>query len=257
VNRLFKTFRPAGFFLYHRLFNRLQKCTHYSRLYKRLQSVNGLWERQCANFFTARCYASAVLAMGLCLSVTSRCSIETAERIELQVFGTWASFHPSYTVLKGNSVVGGRGGSCPRQLPPGAAGEGGAKLPHQKYFATNEYRSEYDKLWRMSQKYLIATNFGYFLPRLLKHYLFCCTAFYFHAPCAPPQKKNIGRGRTSLVLFPGAENPSYATVSSSSCSSCCSGSGDRSANSVKSKTHSHGEKLCHNDNANNMLVLVF
>ena len=39
-------------------------------------------------FFTARCYASAVLAMGLCpyLSVTSRCSIETAERIEL-VFG--------------------------------------------------------------------------------------------------------------------------------------------------------------------------
>ena len=38
-------------------------------------------------FFTARCYASAVLAMGLCpsvcLSVTSRCSIETDERIEL------------------------------------------------------------------------------------------------------------------------------------------------------------------------------
>jgi len=39
--------------------------------------------------FTTRCYASAVLvlAMGLCLSVclsvTSRCSIETAERIEL------------------------------------------------------------------------------------------------------------------------------------------------------------------------------
>jgi len=42
------------------------------------------------SLFTARCYASAVLAMGLCLSVrlsvTSRCSIETAERIEL-VFG--------------------------------------------------------------------------------------------------------------------------------------------------------------------------
>ena len=35
--------------------------------------------------FTARCYASAVLAMGLCvrLSVTSRCSIETVERIKL------------------------------------------------------------------------------------------------------------------------------------------------------------------------------
>ena len=56
--------------------------------------------------FTARCYASAVLAMALCpsVSVTSRCSIETAERIEL-VFGMWASFQPSYTVLKGNSVI--------------------------------------------------------------------------------------------------------------------------------------------------------
>jgi len=42
-----------------------------------------------ASILTARCYASAVLAMGLCpsvsvcLSVTSRYSIETAERIEL------------------------------------------------------------------------------------------------------------------------------------------------------------------------------
>ena len=39
------------------------------------------------NVFTARCYASAVLAMGLCpsvsVSVTSRCSIETDERIDL------------------------------------------------------------------------------------------------------------------------------------------------------------------------------
>ena len=50
--------------------------------------------------------------MGLCLSVclsvylsvTSRCSTKTAERIEL-VFGVWASFHPFYTVLKGNSVI--------------------------------------------------------------------------------------------------------------------------------------------------------
>ena len=40
-----------------------------------------------------------VLAMALCLSVTSRCSIETAERIELG-FGKEASFHLSYTVLK-------------------------------------------------------------------------------------------------------------------------------------------------------------
>ena len=56
--------------------------------------------------FTARCFAPAVLAMGLCpsVSVTSRCSIETAERIEL-VFGMWVSFHPFYTVLKGNSII--------------------------------------------------------------------------------------------------------------------------------------------------------
>ena len=45
-----------------------------------------------APVFTGRCYASAVLAMGLCLSVsvclsvTSRSSTKTAERIEL-VFG--------------------------------------------------------------------------------------------------------------------------------------------------------------------------
>ena len=32
------------------------------------------------SFFTARCYASAVLAMGLCLSVTSRCSTKSAKR---------------------------------------------------------------------------------------------------------------------------------------------------------------------------------
>ena len=38
------------------------------------------------------------------LSVTSRCSTKTAERIEL-VFGMWAFFHPSYTVLKGNLVI--------------------------------------------------------------------------------------------------------------------------------------------------------
>jgi len=38
------------------------------------------------------------------VSVTSRSSTKTAERIEL-VFGMRASFHPSYTVLKGNSVI--------------------------------------------------------------------------------------------------------------------------------------------------------
>ena len=45
---------------------------------------------RCSYFFAAPCYASAVLAMGLCLSVglsvTSPSSSKTAERIEL-VFG--------------------------------------------------------------------------------------------------------------------------------------------------------------------------
>ena len=40
----------------------------------------------------------------LCLSVTSRCSIETAERMELGV-GAGASIYLSYTVLKGNSRI--------------------------------------------------------------------------------------------------------------------------------------------------------
>jgi len=57
----------------------------------------------CPRSIAIRFYR-AMLCMGLCPSVTSRCSIETAERIELVVFGTSASFHPSYTVLSGNSV---------------------------------------------------------------------------------------------------------------------------------------------------------
>jgi len=60
----------------------------------------------------AVCFYCAMLSIrgtshepvSVCLSVTSRCSTKTAERIEL-VFGMWASFHPSYTVLKGNSGV--------------------------------------------------------------------------------------------------------------------------------------------------------
>ena len=49
--------------------------------------------------FTARCYASAVLAMGLCLSV--RLSVR-----HKSVFFWHVSFlHPSYTALKGNSVI--------------------------------------------------------------------------------------------------------------------------------------------------------
>jgi len=44
------------------------------------------------------------LALCLCLSVTSRCSNETAERIELG-FGVGVFYYLSYTVLKGNSGI--------------------------------------------------------------------------------------------------------------------------------------------------------
>jgi len=61
-----------------------------------------------SRFFWRHAKLARVLAMALCLcwsvclsvsvSVTSRCYIETVERIRL-VFGTRASFHLSYTVL--------------------------------------------------------------------------------------------------------------------------------------------------------------
>ena len=44
------------------------------------------------------------VSASVCPSATSRYSVETDERIEL-VFGMSAFFHPSYTVLKGNSVI--------------------------------------------------------------------------------------------------------------------------------------------------------
>jgi len=57
----------------------------------------------------ARRYASAgtlavALCLSVCLSVTSRNSIETAERIELG-FGTGGLLHPSYSMLKENSGI--------------------------------------------------------------------------------------------------------------------------------------------------------
>jgi len=63
-------------------------CFHVSKKRVRFYHVVGLYAFRVVlwpyfDVITARCYASAVLAMGLCPSVTSRCSIETAERIEL------------------------------------------------------------------------------------------------------------------------------------------------------------------------------
>jgi len=60
------------------------------------------------SFYPLDVMLARLLAMALCpsvcLSVTSRSSIETVERIEL-VFGMRASFHPSCTVLKENSGI--------------------------------------------------------------------------------------------------------------------------------------------------------
>ena len=61
-------------------------------------------QRETEAIFTrARCYTSTGDSC-VCLSVTSPCSIETDERIEL-VFGVVASFHLFYAVLKGNSGI--------------------------------------------------------------------------------------------------------------------------------------------------------
>ena len=51
-----------------------------------------------------RCTSHGPVSVRLCPSVTSWCSIETVERMEL-VFGMWASFHPSYIVLEENPVI--------------------------------------------------------------------------------------------------------------------------------------------------------
>ena len=64
------------------------------------------------------------LCLSVCLSVTSRSSIDKVERIEL-VVGTGASFHPSYTVLKRNSGV-----SKIRVLPSGTL----SQTPHLENF---------------------------------------------------------------------------------------------------------------------------
>ena len=49
-------------------------------------------------FYPRDAMLAVVLAMVLCLSVTSRCSVEVVGRIEL-VFGMEASFDQSYTVF--------------------------------------------------------------------------------------------------------------------------------------------------------------
>jgi len=71
-------------------------------------------------FLPARRYASAGTSYGpvsACLSVTSRSSVETAERIELGL-DMGGSFHLSYTVLNGTSGIFTSKGYFPLELCP-------------------------------------------------------------------------------------------------------------------------------------------
>jgi len=87
-------------------------------------------ERRSASAGTSYGHVSVCLCRCLCLSVTSLSSIETDGRIEL-VFGVGASFHLSYTVLKGNSGI-----FKMRVIPSGTL----TKIPDFKNFAS-AYRS--------------------------------------------------------------------------------------------------------------------
>ena len=77
---------------------------HTGYFQRDLSSTTSCYLLLLVSFLPARRYGSAVLAVTLCLSatVTSRSSIETAERIEL-VFGTESPFHIRIgTVLQEN-----------------------------------------------------------------------------------------------------------------------------------------------------------
>ena len=64
----------------------------WSREVTRAPVISPVCLRQCL-FLPMQCYSSTVLTMALCLSVTSRFSVETAERIELG-FGMGSFLRP-------------------------------------------------------------------------------------------------------------------------------------------------------------------
>ena len=61
--------------------------------------------RRCPSAGTSYGPVSVCLCLSVPVSVTSRCSVKTAERIKLGFFGMEASFHLSYTILKENSGI--------------------------------------------------------------------------------------------------------------------------------------------------------
>ena len=89
-----------------------------------ISSEQMLFYPRDARLCYARRYASVAtshdpvsVCLCLCLSVTSRCSIEMAERIEV-VFRMGASFHPSHTVLKKEIRVSSKIRAFPSELCP-------------------------------------------------------------------------------------------------------------------------------------------
>ena len=96
-----------------------------------------------------------------------------------------------------------RGGQM-GQLPIGAAGEGRKQLD-QRYFMTNRHKNEDDKVFRMSQKSIVATNCRYF-ANLFRHWLLHCYIFIIlSGPSAPSwgwaQGLGIGGIRGALHCF--------------------------------------------------------
>ena len=107
-------------------------------------------------------------------------------------FGAWASFHPSYTVLKGNSVVGGRGGSCPRVQQ--ARGAQNCLTKNILLLTSTEVSMINSDEWAKS--ILSLQTLAIFCLVCLSITYSVALHFYFllSSPVRPPQKKTLGEG---------------------------------------------------------------
>ena len=94
-------------------FNDFPEIVPIREIITKIEYRHSIWRRGCYPLWVlpAQRYANAMavclclsVCLSVCLFVTSGCSFETAERIEL-VFSMGDSFHLSYTVLKGNTGI--------------------------------------------------------------------------------------------------------------------------------------------------------
>jgi len=193
VNRLFKTFRPAGFFC-------TTGCTTGCK------SVNGLWERQCANFFYR--------AM-LCVRGTSHGPVSVRHKSVFYRNG-WTNraagfLHVSFLppILHCAKRKFGCWGQR-RQLPPAVA-PGSCPRVQQARGAQNCLTKNILLLTTTEVSMINSDEWAKGSLSLQTLAIFClvCLSITYSAalhftfePHAPPSpQKNIGRGRTSLVLF--------------------------------------------------------